>query len=218
MAKKAAAKPGPAAKGGRRSSGKGLLFGALFFFAIIIISLPTVLVGFFGMLPTIVAYIIDRSYLKSATFCVGGMNLCGVFPYLMDLWMMDHSLSGARVILTDVFILLIMYGASAFGWFMFLAIPPVIITFLSVMAESRISQLRSDQKRLIEEWGESISRQDEPPGMAPAQAAAPNAPEVPTAPVAPSGAPPAEAPPPAAGNGAPAATPPPAEPEKAAEG
>jgi len=134
---------------------------ALWLFVLIVgliwISLPTVLMIIVGMPPTVVAWIIDRSYQKSATYCVAGMNFCGLFPYLMDLWMGVHSLKAASVIVTDVFALLVIYGAAAFGWMIYITVPPVVATFLTVMAQRRVAQLRTLQRHIIEEWGESVS-------------------------------------------------------------
>src|SRR3989338_598777 len=70
--------------------------------ALLVISLPTVLLLLFGMLPTIVAWVVDRSQQKYATFCVCGMNFSGVFPFLSDVWFKDHSTDAAVRILTNV--------------------------------------------------------------------------------------------------------------------
>ena len=128
---------------------------------VVIISLSSVILLFFGMLPTFVAMIVDRTRQKYAAFCVGGMNFSGVFPYLLDLWAGEHTVASAMEILTNVFSLLLMYGAAGFGWMIFIAIPPVVGAFLTVMAQRRVSQLRRDQKELIEEWGEDVAVPDD---------------------------------------------------------
>jgi hypothetical protein len=46
-------------------------------------------------------------------------------------------------------------------WMIFIAIPPVVGAFLTVMAQRRVSQLRRDQKELIEEWGEDVAVPDD---------------------------------------------------------
>lgn len=125
---------------------------------LLIISLPTVMVFFFGMLPTIVAWIVDRSKEKYATFCVMGMNLSGVFPSLLDLWSGSHTIAGASEILTDVFSLVVMYGSASFGWMLYTAMPPMVASVLNVMAQRKVSLLRAQQRKLIEEWGEAVSR------------------------------------------------------------
>lgn len=125
--------------------------------ALLVISLPTVLLLLFGMLPTIVAWVIDRSQQKYATFCVCGMNFSGVFPFLSDVWFKDHSTDAAVRILTNVFDLMVIYGAAAFGWMMFIAVPPVITQFISAMLQKRVATLREQQQKIIEEWGEGVS-------------------------------------------------------------
>lgn len=128
---------------------------------IVVISLPTVIVMFFGLLPTFASFLTDRTRDKYSTFCIGGMNFSGVFPFLMDLWMGDHSIAAARDTLTDVFNLGIMYSAAAVGWLLFTFIPPVVGAFLTVLSQRRVATLRNEQRQLIEEWGEAVTRSRE---------------------------------------------------------
>ena len=125
-------------------------------FGLVVISFPTVVLIFVGMLPTLVAWVIDRTEEKFATFCVGGVNFCGVFPHLLDLWNGDHTVSAAMGAVTDVFKLATMYGAAAFGWMLFMSVPPVIASFLQVMSQRRLTTLRAEQRALIEEWGTEV--------------------------------------------------------------
>lgn len=110
-----------------------------------------------GLSPTIVAFIVDRSKQKYATFCVGGMNIAGVIPSLMDLWNGNNNVSAAMEILTNPFDVIIMFAGAAFGWMLYLAIPPIVSGLFTVTAHHRIAQLRVEQKRLIKEWGEGIA-------------------------------------------------------------
>ena len=110
-----------------------------------------------GLSPTIVAFIIDRSKQKYATLCVGGMNIAGVIPSLIDLWNGKNNVSAAMAILTNPFDVIIMFAGAAFGWMLYLAIPPVVSGLFTVIAHHRIAQLRVEQKRLIKEWGEGIA-------------------------------------------------------------
>lgn len=124
---------------------------------LLVIAAPTMIVLFFGMLPTLVAFIIDRSAQKSATFCVGGINFIGVFPYVMDLWTEKNSIDAALASVSDLFAMLIMYSASAFGWLLFMAMPTVIASFVTVLQQRKVAQLRGEQKDLIEEWGAEVA-------------------------------------------------------------
>ena len=151
----------PAPQKGSFKQGQLTLWLSVGFVGLVIMSLPTVMLIFFGMLPTIVSAIIDRTPKRNATFCVGGINLCGVFPYMMELWVGDNSMEGAMRILTDVFSLLVMYGAAAFGWMIFQSLPPVVATFVTVLAQSRVASLRSTQRQLIDEWGKDVGTPQE---------------------------------------------------------
>ncbi len=110
-----------------------------------------------GLSPTIVAFMIDRSPHKYSAFCVGGMNIAGVFPSFLTLWNGNNSIRGAMEILTNPFDLTIMFAGAAFGWLLYVAIPPVIKSLLTVIAQHQIAVLREEQKELIKNWGEGIA-------------------------------------------------------------
>ena len=123
-----------------------------------IISLPTVIVLSIGMLPTIVARISDRSDHHYSTLCVGGLNMAGVYPYLITIWFENHTIRGAMDLMSDIFVLVVMYGSATFGWLLYQTIPPVIAAFLNVMAERRVAVLRANQTKIIDEWDEKVIR------------------------------------------------------------
>ena len=110
-----------------------------------------------GLSPTVVAFIVDKSKSKYAAFSVGGMNVAGVTPSLLELWNGKNNVSAAMDILTDPFDLAIMFAGAGFGWMLYLVIPPVVSGLLTVIAHHRITQLRTEQKKLIKEWGEGIA-------------------------------------------------------------
>ena len=111
----------------------------------------------FGLAPTIVAYVVDKSEKKYAFFSVGGMNIAGVIPSLFELWSGKNSISAAMDILTEPLNLLIMFSGAAFGWIIYLFVPPVETTLLTVVGHHKISVLRSEQKKMIKEWGEGVA-------------------------------------------------------------
>ena len=126
----ASAVPAPAASGKSLRRGIWFVIGLM---TLAYISLPTVVLIFFGLMPSIVALVIDRTEGRYATFCVLGMNFSGLFPFLTDVWFQVHTTDMAIRIMTNVFNLLIIYGSAGFGWVLYMALPPVITTFLSVM-------------------------------------------------------------------------------------
>lgn len=126
--------------------------------AILPLSLPTLTLLFFGMLPTMAAGLIDRGPHRYAWLCVGGLNFAGLTPYLFELWMRGHTLDRAFELLTSVVTLLVAFGAAAFGWMLYMVMPPVVGAFLQVAAQRRVQVLRGNQKKLIELWGPDVSK------------------------------------------------------------
>ena len=161
-----AATASPKAQGAPQAAAQkkpfGILWIAITFMLVVIFSLPTVILLFFGMMPTLVAYIIDRTPQRYSAYCVGGFNFAGVFPYLMKLWLGSHEISFAFGIVTNVFTLLVMYGTAEFGWMVLVGVPPVVGAFLEVVSQRRVAELIEIQKKLIAEWGPEVSASQMP--------------------------------------------------------
>ncbi|MEK9671976.1 MAG: hypothetical protein VW268_05665 [Rhodospirillaceae bacterium] len=140
----------------RRISGRGLLYFFLILAMLIAVAFPTLIIVVVGLAPGLVSWFTDRTDQKYQFFCVLGFNFAGWFPYLMDLWSGNHSLTGALNIITDVFALAAIYGSAAGGWMIYAIIPPVVTSFMTVLTERRLSALRSNQRRIITEWGDEV--------------------------------------------------------------
>ena len=130
-----------------------IIWGIVLFTGVTILSPPTIIILVLGMLPTGVTYLCDKSEQKHAVLCVGGLNICGVFPYLLDIWFDSGSINDAIQIITDLFSIMIMYLAASIGWLLFRYVPPIITTFLNLLADRRLTKLKKHQDVLTEEWG-----------------------------------------------------------------
>lgn len=104
------------------SAAKKFIWFVLIAILLMVISLPSVILIGFGMLPTLVAWLCDRSYGKYATFCIGGLNVSGVFPFIITLWSENHTVSAALGIFSDVFSFAIIYGAAGLGWALYVSV------------------------------------------------------------------------------------------------
>ena len=69
----------------------------------VVAALPTVIVLCIGMVPTVVACIIDLTPGRYAARCVAGVNIAGVVPFLDRLWSSTNDMAAAVGIATDVF-------------------------------------------------------------------------------------------------------------------
>jgi hypothetical protein len=130
----------------------------IIFFSIILLVFPESIILFFiGILPTLVAFIIDKAPRKYFTICVGAMNITGIFPLMIDLWSGNNNITHAIQIITNVYDLVIMYAAAGCGWFLYITVPTMVRTLLGVMARNRITLLRTKQQNLLGEWGDEIT-------------------------------------------------------------
>ncbi len=111
-----------------------------------------------GMIPSLVARLLDRGPQRYKSICVGMANWSGVFPYVIDVFSAPNSFAGAKAILASPITYVVMWGCAALGYLLFTTVPPVVATFLTVMAQRRIASLRATQKRLIDEWGEDVAK------------------------------------------------------------
>jgi len=155
----------PAKKGTSRGAVALALFGVVLFAAM---ALPLFIITSAGLIPTIVAAVIDRYPGKYLTRTVGAMNLAGVAPMVVRLWGTGDNMAAALGILARPVNWLIMYGAAAVGWGLFLAMPAVARIIVDLQAEQIQGQLRDRAGRLVEEWGEEVmGRPDDEPLVAP---------------------------------------------------
>lgn len=128
---------------------------------LLLFALPSVIVVCVGMLPAVVAAVIDRTEKRHAVFSVSSLNFAGVFPFLLGVWTGDNSVSQALNAVTSAFALSVMYAAAALGWLLYLAVPPVIAQFLSALAQRRVDALHAAQRTVIEKWGPEAAGGDD---------------------------------------------------------
>lgn len=118
--------------------------------------LASVMLLIAGLVPTYVAYATDDDPDKTGATCVCAMNLAGIFPFLMDLWIKGQTPNNALLILSDANSWLVILGASAIGQLIIYAVPQAIATMSLTHAEGRIKTLRKNLDFLKDAWGPEV--------------------------------------------------------------
>jgi hypothetical protein len=131
-----------------------------------LLMIPTVIVLAVALVPTGVAFIVERGKGYYAGLTVGAMNIAGTAPYLADLWFKGHNVDAAVGIITNVFAWMMFYGAALFGWAIYSTTPSLVSTFMTMTAGRRITTLREQQKELVQKWGPDVESVYEPEGAA----------------------------------------------------
>ncbi len=109
-----------------------------------------------GMLPAMVAYIVDHDKNKYIFSTVAALNFAGVFPYMVDIFMQGGTFIAVRDKLSDMMVWLVMYASAALGWGVVFASPIIAAAVLEGIYAGRILHMENLQKKAIEEWGEEI--------------------------------------------------------------
>jgi hypothetical protein len=123
---------------------------------VMVVAPATVLLLVLGLLPTIVAWFVDRREEKYAAYCVGGFNLSGVMPYLFVLWASGNRMHDFYLIAKNPFAWLVMLGAAALGWLANYWAPQVAMRVRRIRDRNEVSRLRKRQEQILEEWGPEV--------------------------------------------------------------
>ncbi len=137
---------------------------------------PTVIVLSVALVPTAVAFIMERKKGFYGGITVGALNLAGTAPYLTDLWFKGHTVDAAMTIITSVLAWAAFYGSAAVGWAIYAVTPNLVSSFMAITAGRQITSLRARQRELVQTWGPDVEVVYEPEhvkAMAAAQTAPP---------------------------------------------
>lgn len=119
--------------------------------------LPTTIILLVGMLPTIAAVFSSRRGRRSQAVSVGAMNFAGCSPFLFQLWLGEHVVSLAVNIISDPFVIVIMYGGAAVGYVIDWALGSFIGMFIYEKNIARVATIEKNLDALKERWGEAVS-------------------------------------------------------------
>ncbi len=146
------------AKGVRRkkASGKSRLMGIVSLFTAVIF-MPTTIVLLMGMIPTVVAAVVDRSGKGTKALTVGAMNLAGCTPFLIDLWSKGHTPDIAVTIISDPRVMSVMYAAAGVGYLISWAMSGLVGTMMVQRGAIRIEDIKRRQEKMVERWGVEVT-------------------------------------------------------------
>lgn len=139
-----------------RSATQAIFFGA--FILGMLFALPTMLVLTLGLLPTLVAFVVDMHPRKYAARSVAFLNFAGTLPFLLSLWTGRHDLVSAMKILTDVYAWLVIYSAAGMGWLIYMGMPSVAGFLMQFHAAQKVRRLEMARRKLVSEWGEDVAQ------------------------------------------------------------
>jgi hypothetical protein len=144
----------PARRGG--SQALGLIVTGVLMLALSIAAAPIAVLLVAGMIPTLVAYIVDQTPWRTLTLTVGPLNLAGTAPYCLLLWSGANTIQALGQYLSNVWVWLVMYLAAAIGWLLHLGMPLVVRFVLERALDRRKGRLLQLQSDLRKDWGAAV--------------------------------------------------------------
>lgn len=127
------------------------------FFVTAVVFLPTTILLFIGMLPTIGARLVDRSKAQTKVFTVGFLNLAGCFPYWFKLVEQGHKFENAMQILSNPSTIVVMYAAAGIGYMTEWAVTNTVAGFMVQRGKKRLEEIRKFQEGMVVRWGLEVT-------------------------------------------------------------
>ncbi|MBK8157443.1 MAG: hypothetical protein IPK59_01040 [Rhodospirillaceae bacterium] len=121
-----------------------------------LIFMPSAAVVCAGMLPTLVARLVDSSPGRRLSITVGSLNLVGCLYFLNSIWAAGHSVGDIQIVLADSYGWLAALSGAGAGWVIFGAMPAIIGKIAETQTALRLRRITGDQERLVKEWGETV--------------------------------------------------------------
>ncbi|MBL4667285.1 MAG: hypothetical protein JKY04_07905 [Sneathiella sp.] len=117
---------------------------------------PSIIILSVGMIPSIIARFANPERVRGTIASMVALNLAGVIPVLGFLWERGHTIDQALILLSDVYMLLMMYGGAGVAGFLLWGVPTIVQSFYEVQARQYIKRLEKRRSKMIEEWGGQI--------------------------------------------------------------
>ena len=130
------------------------------FVVVWLVSISYYAFGFFvlGMLPSLIAFSMDRGAGRFASQTISACNFTGIVPFLFDIALNYERSLAAREIMADPFTWVVVYGFAIIGLMMIFVLPNITSIIFALKAEYRLQKLLTQQEAIVEEWGEAIKK------------------------------------------------------------
>lgn len=131
-------------------------FAFFMLFVTAIMFLPTTILFFVCMIPTLVAAIVDNHARKTAWLTIGAMNGAGTLPIWINMMEEGHTLQAAFHQILDPSSVLVPYGGAAIGWIINSNVTPFVAMIVLKKNEKRVRDIEQRQQELIRKWGKGV--------------------------------------------------------------
>lgn len=119
--------------------------------------LPTTVVFFIGMMPTIAIRLSDKSRQKARVMTIGFMNFASCFPFWFKLMQQGHKFDNAVAIVLDPMNISIMYGGAVVGYLIEWSLSGFVAGMMVQKGRRRLETIKKIQEDMVQRWGKEVS-------------------------------------------------------------
>jgi uncharacterized membrane protein len=120
--------------------------------ALALYALPMFVIIYGGMLPSLVAYLMDEQPSRYLFRTVAAMNLAGLVPFVEPAWRLGTTLGLVGYPVSDMRTWTIIYGSAIAGFGLAWVTPVITNIFLEASYRARLKRLEQLEKDLMKEW------------------------------------------------------------------
>lgn len=115
------------------------------------------IIAIIGMIPTIVAAIVDRTKGRIRTLTVGAINFAGCAPFMIYVFKQGNTMQTAVGYILKPETIVVMYFAACMGYVIDWAMTGIVSSIMVQRAKKRLKDISKLQKELIERWGAEVT-------------------------------------------------------------
>lgn len=110
-----------------------------------------------GMIPTIVAGIVDRTEGRIRTITIGAMNFAGCAPFMFEIFQRGNDMAMAINYIVQPRTIVVMYFAAGMGYLIDWAMTGIVSSVMVQKTKRRLKDVQKQQKELTERWGHEVT-------------------------------------------------------------
>lgn len=124
-----------------------------------LVSVYAVVIVLFGLLPAMIAMIVDQDARKYISKIVFLYNIMGIIPFVYKIYRSSSSNNAAIEIIIDPSTWMMIFAAAGLGWIIYWAVPQFAVLLRNFVINVQIAKLESELASLTEEWGDEVKAQ-----------------------------------------------------------
>ena len=132
-----------------------VFFIMLILICILFSSIAVILV--IGMIPTVVAAIVDRTEGRMRTLTIGAINFAGCAPFIVEVFKKGNNIETAIHYIIQPRTIVVMYFAAGMGYLIDWAMTGIVSSIMVQKSKSRLKEIQKQQKELTERWGQEVT-------------------------------------------------------------